>query len=89
MKLIDLTHPMEDGQDSFPGDPSLHISPHATIGKDPCYKVHHLLEQKPAEIVIVESLTILDQAPDTFTLITLPLNMKGADGSPIRAVAMM
>lgn len=49
------------------------------------YEVHHILLKK--EIVIVESLTNLDQVPAEFTFIGFPLNLKGRDGSPIRAVA--
>lgn len=49
------------------------------------YEVHHILLRK--EIVIVESLTNLDQIPSEFTFIGFPLNLKGRDGSPIRAVA--
>lgn len=30
------------------------------------YEVHHLLQQKPAEVVIVESLANLDALPDNF-----------------------
>jgi len=207
MRFIDLTHPMRDGQPSFPGDPVLHVEPHATIEKNRCnvtrigmgshqgthldalfhfipdgkridqmplewfhgpatmlripkaareeitvadlkpfetrlvpgarviyetgwhrhygmadyftdfpsltqeaaaylagrairllgmdtptpgrdyYEVHHLLQQKPAEIVIVESLANLDQVPDDFLFIGFPLRWEGGDGSPIRAVA--
>lgn len=36
MKFIDLSHPMKDGQQSFPGDPVLKITSHATIEKDRC-----------------------------------------------------
>jgi len=51
------------------------------------YEVHHLLQQKPAEIVIVESMANLDQLPDDFLFIGFPLRFEGGDGSPIRAVA--
>ena len=53
------------------------------------YEVHHILQEKPAEIVIVESLANLDQVPEEFTFIGFPLNFEGGDGSPIRAVAMI
>src|SRR5271170_652287 len=36
MKFIDLTHPLRDGQSSFPGDPNLQITPAATIEKNRC-----------------------------------------------------
>jgi len=55
-----------------------------TPGND-WYEVHHIL--LGAEIVIVESLANLDQTPDEFTFVGFPLNFKGRDGSPIRAVA--
>ena len=51
------------------------------------YEVHHVLLGE--EIVIVESLTGLDQLPDEFVFMGFPLNIKGRDGSPIRAVAMV
>ena len=53
------------------------------------YEVHHILLGPAAEIVIVESLANLDRVPDTFTFIGFPLNFKGRDGSPIRAVAQV
>jgi arylformamidase len=207
LKLIDLTHPMRDGQPSFPGDPGLKVAPHATIAAQRCnvsllsmgshqgthldalyhfipdgrridqmpldwfygpatllripkearaeitvedlrpfedkltagariiyetgwhreygepnyftdfpsltqeaaaylagrrirmlgmdtptpgrdyYEVHHLLQQRPAEIVIVESLANLHLLPDDFIFIGFPLLFEGGDGSPIRAVA--
>ena len=58
-----------------------------TPGKD-WFELHHDI-LLPKEIVIVESLTNLDKVPDQFTFIGFPLNFKGRDGSPIRAVAMV
>lgn len=51
------------------------------------YELHHIL--LPAEIVIVESVAHLDKAPDQFTFCCFPLNFKGRDGSPVRAVAIV
>ena len=51
------------------------------------YEVHHIL--LGAEIVIVESLANLDQAPDEFIFVGFPLNLEGRDGCPIRAVALI
>ena len=51
-------------------------------------ELHHILLAKDVEIVVVESLANLDALPDEFTFIGFPLNFKGRDGSPIRAVAM-
>lgn len=50
---------------------------------------HLILLEEGVEIVIVEGLTNLDKLPDRFTFIGFPLNIKGRDGSPIRAVAMV
>lgn len=50
---------------------------------------HHILLKEGVEIVIVEGLTNLEQLPEHFTFIGFPLNIKGRDGSPIRAVALV
>ena len=50
---------------------------------------HHLLLQKGVEMVIVEGLTNLAQLPAQFVFIGFPLNIKGRDGAPIRAVALV
>jgi arylformamidase len=50
---------------------------------------HHLLLKQGLEIVIVEGLTNLDRLPPRFTFVGFPLNIKGRDGSPIRAVAVV
>ena len=51
------------------------------------YEVHHIL--LGVEMVIVESLTNLDQLPEQFTFVGFPLNFVGRDGSPIRAVGIV
>jgi len=50
---------------------------------------HHILLKKGVEIVIVEALTNLEKLPAQFTFIGFPLNIKGRDGAPIRAVALL
>ena len=52
-------------------------------------EVHWILLAKGLEIVIVEGLTQLDQLPERFTLSAFPLNFKGRDGAPCRAVAIV
>ena len=52
-------------------------------------QVHSILLGPQAEIVIVESLANLEMLPPNFTFIGFPLNVKGIDGSPIRAVACL
>lgn len=39
-----------------------------------------------SEILIVEGLVLTDIAPGEYTLLALPLRLKGGDGSPVRAV---
>lgn len=51
--------------------------------------VHLALLEKDVEIIIVEGLTHLEQLPERFTFVGFPLNIKGRDGSPIRAVAVV
>ncbi len=50
---------------------------------------HWILLEAGVEIVIVEGLTHLEELPEEFTFIGFPLNIKGRDGSPIRAVALV
>lgn len=50
---------------------------------------HLILLKKGVEIVIVEGLTNLEKLPPRFTFIGFPLNIKGRDGAPIRAVAAL
>jgi kynurenine formamidase len=49
---------------------------------------HHILLGKEVELIIVEGLANLDLLPPVFTFIGFPLNIKGRDGSPIRAVGL-
>jgi arylformamidase len=51
-------------------------------------ELHHILLARETEIVVVESLANLDALPDQFVFAGFPLNFKGRDGSPIRAVAI-
>jgi arylformamidase len=51
--------------------------------------VHLTLLAPRVEIVIVEGLTNLENVPEQFTFVGFPLNIKGRDGSPIRAVALV
>ena len=52
-------------------------------------EVHWALLGKGVEMVIVEGLANLDRLPERFTLAAFPLNIKGRDGSPVRAVAIL
>ena len=46
--------------------------------------IHHLLGD--AGILILENLDLREAAPGIYELIALPLKLRGADGSPVRAV---
>ena len=49
---------------------------------------HHILLGK--EILLIENLTNLDKLPDClFTIQCFPLKVENADGSPVRAIAMI
>lgn len=49
---------------------------------------HHIFLEK--EILLIENLTNLDQLPDrVFSFYCLPLKIENADGSPVRAFAMI
>ncbi len=52
-------------------------------------EVHWTLLAQGVEVVIVEGLTRLDQLPAQFTFSAFPLNIKGRDGAPCRAVAIV
>ena len=59
-------------------------SPSIDLGKDSKFSVHHILAKN--NILIVENLSNLDKIkPMKFHLITVPLKLKNATGSPIRA----
>lgn len=82
-RLIDLSHPLVDGLPNFPNDPQLGVSVHTTVAQSG-YNLSHL---SLSSMVIVEGLTNLRLLPATFRFMGFPLNIKGRDGSPIRAVA--
>jgi arylformamidase len=50
---------------------------------------HRILLKKGSEVVILESLANLDRLPRRFTLVALPLKLRGVDGSPVRAMAIV
>lgn len=72
------------GFDAFSVDPiiSAHIVTEENLPN------HHILLGK--EILLIENLTNLDQLPSTpFAFQCLPLNIENADGSPVRAIAVV
>ncbi len=51
-------------------------------------ELHQILLAPEIEMVLVEGLANLDAVPDAFTFAGFPLNFRGRDGSPVRAVAL-
>lgn len=63
-------------------------SPSIDPGKNKSYKVHHVLAKK--NILIVENLANLDKIQSLkFDFVILPLKLKNATGSPVRAIALL
>jgi len=63
-------------------------SPSIDLGKDPKFSVHQIFAKKA--ILIVENLANLDKIKSpTFHLVVLPLKLKNATGSPVRAIAFV
>jgi len=61
-------------------------SPSIDLGKDESFNVHHILSKN--NILIVENLTNLNKIQSKeFVFTILPLKIKDATGSPVRAVA--
>ena len=62
-------------------------SPSIDLGTDSKFSVHHILSKN--NILIVENLTNLNKIKSqTFRLVVLPLKLKNATGSPVRAIAI-
>jgi len=66
------------GVDTLSPDP-----PAALDGKP----IHPLVLEK--QVLIIENLTNLEQLPDFFLFLALPLKIRGGSGSPLRAVAVL
>jgi len=62
-------------------------SPSIDLGREKEFSVHHILSKN--NILIVENLANLDKIPGHhFNLVVLPLKLKDATGSPVRAIAL-
>ena len=63
-------------------------SPGIDLGKDPKFSVHKIFAKKG--VLIVENLANLDKIKSSkFHLVVLPLKLKNATGSPVRAIAFV
>lgn len=62
-------------------------SPSIDLGTDTKFSVHHILAKN--DVLIVENLTNLEKIKTThFKFVALPLKLKNATGSPVRAMAV-
>ena len=62
-------------------------SPSIDLGTDSKFSVHHILSKN--NVLIVENLTNLEKIKtQNFRLVVLPLKLKNATGSPVRAIAI-
>jgi kynurenine formamidase len=66
------------------GVDTLSPDPPAALATNP---IHPVVLEK--QIMIVENLTHLDELPDVFLFLALPLKIRNGSGSPIRAVALV
>ena len=61
-------------------------SPSIDLGNDDSFSVHHILAKN--DVLIVENLANLNRIfTNSFNFVILPLKLKGATGSPVRAIA--
>ena len=66
------------------GVDTLSPDPPAALAAKP---IHPVVLEK--QVLIIENLTNLEQLPDFFLFLALPLKIRGGSGSPIRAVAVV
>ena len=63
-------------------------SPSIDLGKDKRFSVHHIFSKN--NVLIVENLANLEKIRSSkFHFVVLPLKLKGATGSPVRAIAFV
>ena len=63
-------------------------SPSIDLGKNKSFKIHCLLSKK--NVLIIENLANLEKIPSSkFDFVILPLKLKNATGSPVRAIALL
>jgi len=63
-------------------------SPSIDLGKDKRFPAHHIFSKN--NVLIVENLTNLQKIRSSkFHFVVLPLKLKGATGSPVRAIALV
>ena len=63
-------------------------SPSIDLGKDKRFPAHHIFSKN--NVLIVENLTNLEKIRSSkFHFVVLPLKLKGATGSPVRAIAFV
>lgn len=81
---MDAAHYLVERKVGAIGVDTLSPDPVAALEKKP---IHPVLLEK--QVLIIENLTNLDQLPDSFLFLALPLKIRGGSGSPIRAIAFV
>jgi kynurenine formamidase len=81
---MDAAHYLVARSAAAMGVDTLSPDPPAALAANP---IHPVVLEK--QVLIIENLTNLDQLPDFFLFVALPLKIKGGSGSPIRAVAFL
>lgn len=81
---MDAAHYLIEKKVCAIGVDTLSPDPVAALEKNPIHPV--LLEN---QVLIIENLTNLDQLPDSFLFLAVPLKIRGGSGSPIRALAFV
>jgi kynurenine formamidase len=66
------------------GVDTLSPDPPAALAKNP---IHPMVLEK--QVLIIENLCNLEQLPDFFLFLALPLKIRGGSGSPVRAIALV
>ena len=66
------------------GVDTLSPDPPAALAKNP---IHPAVLEK--QVLIIENLCNLEQLPDFFLFLALPLKIRGGSGSPVRAIALV
>jgi len=66
------------------GVDSLSPDPPAALASNP---IHRMVLEK--QVLIIENLTRLEELPDFFLFIALPLKIRKGSGSPVRAIALI
>ncbi len=81
---MDAAHYLIEKSVAALGVDTLSPDPPAALAQNP---IHPVVLEK--QVLIIENLANLEQLPDFFLFLALPLKIRGGSGSPVRAVAVV